>query len=159
MGEPDVVIEYPNRERGASRATKAVVLLLLIASAVLEAVVAIGGWDVLAGMQAPLIGLILLNLVMAFFVARWNSGVLPVAAALAIVMLIFAAVSAPAWLDRDKAGYTDPLLEAGLLGLLTFLIVPVQVLLIAFAMRGFAQRWNVEVERVREPGPQAAPAA
>ena len=158
MGEPDVVIEYPNRERAASRATKAVVLLLLIASAILEAVVAIGGWDVLAGMQAPLIALILLNLVMAFFVARWNSGVLPVAAALAIVMLIFAAVSAPAWLDRDKAGYTDPLLEAGLLGLLTVLIVPVQVLLIAFAMRGFAQRWNVEVERVREPAPHAAPA-
>jgi hypothetical protein len=158
MGEPDVVIEYPNRERGASRATKAVVLLLLVASAILEAVVAIGGWDVLAGMQAPLIGLILLNLVMAFFVARWNSGVLPVAAALAIVMLIFAAVSAPAWLDRDKAGFTDPLLPSGLLGLVTFLIVPVQALLIAFAMRGFSQRWNVEVERLSDGSTRAVPA-
>ncbi len=158
MGEPDVVIEYPNRERGASRATKAVVLLLLIASAVLEAVVAIGGWDVLAGMQAPLIGLILLNLVMAFFVARWNSGVLPVAAALAMVMLIFAVVSAPAWLDRDKTGFTDPLLPSGLLGLVTFLIVPIQVLLIVFAMRGFSQRWNVEVERLQDGSTRAVPA-
>jgi hypothetical protein len=67
-------------------------------------------------------------------------------------------VAAPAWLDRDKAGYTDPLLEAGLLGIVTLLIVPVQVLLIGFAMRGFAQRWNVEVERVHEPPPHALPA-
>ena len=158
MAEREIVIDYPNRERAASKATKAVVLLLLVASAVLEAVVAIGGWDVLAGMQVPLILLILLNLVMAFFIARWKSGVLPVAAALAIVMLIFAVVSAPAWLDRDKAGFTDPLLSAGLLGLVTFLIVPVQILLIAFAMRGFAQRWNVEVERVHEPPPHTLPA-
>jgi hypothetical protein len=27
------------------------------------------------------------------------------------------------------------------------LIVPVQILLIAFAMRGFGQGWNVELER------------
>ena len=158
MAEREIVIDYPNRERGANRATRAVVVLLLVASAVLEAVVAIGGWDVLAGMQVPLIVLIALNLVIAFFVARWNSGVLPVAAALAMVMAIFAAVAAPAWLDRDKAGYTDPLLEAGLLGIVTLLIVPVQVLLIGFAMRGFAQRWNVEVERVHEPPPHALPA-
>ena len=156
--EREIVIEHPNRAKGASRATKASVLLLLLVSAALEAVVAVGGWDVLAGMQVPLIALILLNLVMAFFIARWNSGVLPVAAALATVMLIFAAISAPAWLDRDKAGFTDPLLSAGLLGLVTFLIVPVQILLIAFAMRGFAQRWNVEVERLSDGSTRAVPA-
>ena len=33
-----------------------------------------------------------------------------------------------------------------MLGLITLLIAPVQVLLIFFAMRGFAQGWNVEVE-------------
>ncbi len=158
MAEREIVIEHPNRAKGTSRATKAVVLLLLVVSAALEAVVAIGGWDVLAGMQVPLIVLIVLNLVMAFFIARWNSGVLPVAAALATVMLIFAAVSTPAWLDRDKAGFTDPLLSAGLLGLVTSLIVPVQVLLIAFAMRGFAQRWNVEVERLSDGSTRAVPA-
>jgi hypothetical protein len=32
------------------------------------------------------------------------------------------------------------------LGLITLLIAPVQVLLILFAMRGFSQGWNVEVE-------------
>ena len=154
----EIVIEHPNRAKGASRATKAAVLLLLLVSAVLEAVVAIGGWDVLAGMQVPLIALIVLNLVMAFFIARWNSGVLPVAAALAMVMLIFAVVSAPAWLDRDKTGFTDPLLPSGVLGLVTFLIVPIQVLLIAFAMRGFSQRWNVEVERLSDGSTRAVPA-
>jgi len=33
---------------------------------------------------------------------------------------------------------------------LTLILVPVQVLLLAFAMRGFAQKWNVEVERRRD---------
>jgi hypothetical protein len=33
-----------------------------------------------------------------------------------------------------------------MLGLLTLLLVPVQVLLILFAMLGFSQGWNVEVE-------------
>ena len=102
----------------------------------------------------------------AFLVLRWSRGVLPVAAALAIVLLIFAAVSAPAWFDRDKAGFTDPAIDEGILGLLTALLVPVQLLLIAFAMSGFRQAWNVEVERpVDEPPPErpgrgdAAPAA
>jgi hypothetical protein len=54
--------------------------------------------------------------------------------------------ASPEWFDRDKTGFSDPALPAGVLGLLTLLIVPVQVLLIAFAMRGFQQGWNVEVE-------------
>jgi hypothetical protein len=78
--------------------------------------------------------------------------VLPLIAALAIVLLIFAAVSAPAWFDRDGAGFTDPALPSELLGLLTSLLVPVQLLLIAVAMSGFRQAWNVEVEHAPEPG-------
>jgi hypothetical protein len=31
--------------------------------------------------------------------------------------------------------------------LITFLIIPVQILLIAFSMRGFQQDWHVEVEQ------------
>ena len=81
------------------------------------------------------IAYILVYLVMAFYVARWNRGVLPVAAALAIILLIFAAVAGPAWFERDKTGFTDPALDASLLGLITLLIVPVQVLLIVFSMR------------------------
>ena len=56
---------------------------------------------------------------MAFFVLRWSRGVLPVASALAIIMLIFAAVSGPQWFDRDKEGFADPTLDEGILGLLT----------------------------------------
>jgi hypothetical protein len=84
---------------------------------------------------------------MAFLVARWNRGVLPVAAALAIVMLIFAAIAGPQWFERDKVGFADPSIDAGTLGLVTLLLVPVQALLIVAAMQGFRQAWNVEVER------------
>ena len=145
--DPDVVIEHPNREKASSKATKAAVLLLLVATVVLVAIVTIGGWKALEGAKLLQIGYILLYLVMAFFVARWNRGVLPVAAALAIILLIFAAVAAPEWFARDKTGFTNPALDENVLGFITFLIVPVQVFLIAFAMRGFQQAWNVEVER------------
>jgi hypothetical protein len=61
-------------------------------------------------------------------------------------MLIFAAVSTPQWFDRDKAGFTNPTLDEGIIGLLTALMVPLQILVIAFSMSGFRQAWNVEVE-------------
>jgi hypothetical protein len=159
MAEDEVRIEHPNREKAASKATKAVVILLLLVSAALVAIVTIGGWDALEGAKAVQIAYIALYLVIAFYVARWNRGVLPVAAALAIVLLIFAAVAGPGWFDRDKTGFEDPALDSGLLGLITLLIVPVQILLIGFAMRGFQQEWNVEVERRVEPPAHAAPAA
>jgi len=145
--DPNVIIEHPNRGKASSKATKAVVLLLLIGTAVLVTIVTIGGWDALEGAKILQIGYVLLYLVMAFFVARWNRGVLPVAAALAIVLLIFAAVAGPEWFARDKDGFNDPALNENVLGLVTFIIVPVQIFLIAFAMRGFQQAWNVEVER------------
>ena len=145
--DPDVIIEHPNREKASSKATKGAVLLLLFATAALVAIVTIGGWSALEGAKLLQIAYILLYLVMAYFVARWNRGVLPVAAALAIILLIFAAVAGPEWFSRDKAGFTDPALSENVLGLITFMIVPVQVFLIAFAMRGFQQAWNVEVER------------
>ena len=159
MAEDEVRIEHPNRDTAASRATKAVVILLLVVSAALVAIVTVDGWNALESAKPLQIAYILIYLLMAFYVARWNRGVLPVAAALAIVLLIFAAVSAPSWFERDRTGFSDPALDSGLLGLITVLIVPVQALLIAFAMRGFSQEWNVEVERrVERPG-RAAPAA
>jgi len=159
MAEDEVRIEHPNRQKAASKATKAVVILLLLVSAALVTIVTIGGWDALEGAKALQIAYIVVYLVMAFYVGRWKRGVLPVAAALAIVLLIFALVSAPGWFDRDRTGFEDPALDSGLLGLVTVLIVPVQVLLIAFAMRGFSQEWNVEVERRTEAPTRAAPAA
>lgn len=156
-GEP--VIEHPNRAKASSKATRAVVILLLLASVALFAIVTAGGWNSLVGAQAMQIFYIAVYLVAAFYVARWNRGILPVIAALAIIMLIFAAVATPAWFDRDKPGFTDPDLPSELLGTITAIIVPVQVLLIAFAMRGFQQAWNVEVERYPDGTHRAAPAA
>jgi len=140
-------ITRPNRDKASSKATRAIVTLLLLVSAGLVLIVTLGGWDTLEGAKLMQIGYIALYVLMAFYVARWNRGVLPVASALAVILLIFAAVSGPQWFDRDKAGFENPPLDENILGLVTFLLVPVQLLLIAFAMRGFQQAWNVEVER------------
>jgi protein-S-isoprenylcysteine O-methyltransferase Ste14 len=150
MDENDVIIERPNREKAASKATKAVVLLLLLVSVGLMLIVTIGGWDTLQGAKAVQIGYIVIYLIMAFYVSRWNRGVLPVAA-LAILLAIFAAVAVPGWFDRDAPGFHQPALDAAVLGTVTAIIIPIQILLIAFAMRGFAQAWNVEVERTPTP--------
>jgi hypothetical protein len=147
MEENEVVIERPNRAKASSKATKAVVLLLLLVSVGLMLIVTIGGWDELSGAKPIEVGYILVYLIMAFYVARWNRGVLPLAAALAILLLIFAAVAIPGWVDRDSDGFHQTALDAGVLAIVTALIIPVQVLLIAFAMRAFNQAWNVEVER------------
>ena len=160
MADPGVRIEHPNRAKAASKLTRLIVVVLLLVSAFLVGVVTVGGWDVLQGAKALQVSYIVVYLVIAFFVLRWSRGVLPLAAALAIILLIFAAVSAPAWFDRDKAGFTDPTIDEGILGLITALIVPVQILLIAFAMSGFRQAWNVEVEHPvdERPGRDPAPA-
>ncbi len=136
------------------------VVLLLLASALLMIVISVGAGDVLAGAKPLQVIYIALYLGIALLVLRWSRGVLPLAAALAIVLLIFAAVSVPGWFERDKDGFTDPAIAADVIGLLTALLVPLQLLLIAFAMRGFRQAWNVEVERPADGGRrgEAAPA-
>jgi hypothetical protein len=148
--EPGVIVTHPNRGKPVVLATRGTVILLLLVSAALVLIVTVGGWSVLEGALPIQIGYILIYLTLAFFAARWNRGVLPVAAALAVLLGIFALVAGPAWFNRDKSGFAEPTINSGLLGLLTLLIVPVQMLLVAFAMRGFKQGWNVELER-RDP--------
>ena len=139
-------IEHPNQHKASSKATKAVVILLLIVSAALMTIVMLGGWSKLAGMQVVLIGWILVYVLMAYYVARWNRGLLTVAAAFAVFFGVLALVAAPSWFARDKPGFDDPMLDPAMLGLLTFILVPVQALLVAFCARAFSQRWNVEIE-------------
>jgi hypothetical protein len=146
----DIVIVHPNRQGAEAKATKFAVILLLLASAAVTAIITIGGWSKLEGAQLWAIFYIIIYVVMAVLVAQWNRGILPVAAALAILFAVVAIVAAPAWFDRDKAGFADPALPPGLLGLLTAILVPLQVLLIAFAMRAFSQKWNIEVEVTRD---------
>jgi FtsH-binding integral membrane protein len=149
MVEGATVIEHPNRDKPASRTTRVVVVFLMLASVALMVIVTAGGWSRIQGAKPVQIAYILVYLVIAFYIARWRSGLLPVAAALAIVLLMFAAISGPEWFSRDKPGFTDPALDAASIGVLTLLIVPVQVLLIVFAAQGFSQHWSVEVERSR----------
>jgi hypothetical protein len=142
----DTVLVHPNRDKAEAKATKAVVVLLLLTSAGLILVITIGGWSELQGAQIVSFAYVAIYVGMAYVVSRWNRGVLPVAAALAILFAVVAAVAGPAWFSRDKAGFHNPALDPSILGLLTLILVPVQLLLIAFAMRGFQQQWNVEVE-------------
>jgi amino acid transporter len=142
----ETVLIHPNRDKPESKATKAAVILLLLVSAALVLIITLGGWSQLQGAQFVSFAYVAIFVVMAFFVSRWNRGVLPVAAGIAILFAVVAAVAGPAWFERDKAGFDDPTLEPSILGLLTIILIPVQLLLIAFAMRGFQQQWNVEVE-------------
>ena len=155
----DTVLVHPNRDKPESKATRAVVILLLLTSAMLILVITLGGWSQLQGMQIVSFAYAILYLVMAFFVGRWNRGVLPVAAGLAILFAVVAAVAGPAWFERDKAGFDDPALEPSILGLLTIILVPVQLLLVAFAMRGFQQQWSTEIEVSRDEADRYGPDA
>jgi hypothetical protein len=145
-----VIITHPNRDKPVVQATRATVVVLLLVSAALVLVVTIGGWNMLEGAIPIQIAYVAVYLTFAFYAARWNRGVLPVSAVLAVLLGIFAAVAGPGWFARDKSGFAQPKIDAGLLGLLTLLVVPVQILLVTFAMRGFSQGWNVELER-RDP--------
>lgn len=145
-----VIITHPNRGKPVVQATRATVIVLLLASAALVLIVTVGGWSVMQSAIPVQIAYVLAYLTLAFFAWRWNRGVLPVSAVLAVLLLIFALAAGPSWFARDKSGFAQPELGAGLLGVLTLLIVPLQMLLVAFAMRGFQQGWNVELER-RDP--------
>ena len=147
VAEGNRIIEHPNRDKPESQATRALVVALLLISAAVLAVATIGGWEKTQGAKSLQLAYILIYLVIAFFVARWRSGLLPVAASFAIILLIFCAISGPQWFDRDRAGFDDPLLGATILGVLTLVLVPLQLLLITAAARGFSQKWSVEVER------------
>ncbi len=149
MAAPELILVHPNREKPVAQATRLAVMLLLVASAALMTVVAVGGWSALAGQRGILMAYIVVYLVLAYFAGRWKRGTLPVAGTLAIILAILAAVAAPAWFARQGDGFADPGLGNGLLGLITALLIPVQVLLVVFAARGFAQDWHVEVEQRR----------
>jgi hypothetical protein len=144
---PGYELWRPNREKAEAKSARALVVLLLLVTAGLALVITVGGWERLEGGKVFAVGYILLYLLFAFLVARWNRGVLPVVSALAIILAIFAGIAAPAWFDRAKDGLDSPALPEELLGLLTLLLVPVQVILIAVAMVAFNQDWHVEEER------------
>ena len=147
---PGYELWRPNREKPESVTTKFVIVLLLLISAGVAGIVTITGFSLLqggVGMGIVCILYVLLYVLFAFLVARWSRGVLPVAAAFAILLAIFCAVGANSWFARDKAGFDEALIPVPLIGLLVLILIPLQVLLIAIAMVGFNQEWHVEEER------------
>ena len=177
---PGYTVIFPNREKASSKTTKVIVIVILLISVGLMLIVTVGGWSKLQGLKAVNFAWCLVYLIIAFYVARWKRGLLPIAAALAILLLIVSLIagtglSGTSWFDRSHAGYAAPQslfggsgLSPDTLGAVTLIIAPVQLLLIIVAMQGFAQGWNVElevpVEEARRRGyhvtgpPPAAPA-
>jgi lysylphosphatidylglycerol synthetase-like protein (DUF2156 family) len=155
---PGYTVTYPNRDKAASKLVKFIVVVILLISVALMLIVTIGGWSKLQGLKAVNLIWCLLYLVIAFYVARWKRGLLPMAAALGILLLILAViagtgVAGTSWFDRNHFGFAAPQslfggkgLSPDVLGTVTVLLVPVQALLIFFTMLGFTQGWNVEVE-------------
>jgi hypothetical protein len=144
---PGYELWRPNREKPEAKSARALVVFLLLVTAALSFVIIIGGWTRLEGVKPLSILYAGLYVLFAYLVARWNRGVLPVAAALSIILAIFAGIAAPAWFDRAKEGLSNPALSPDLLGILCLLLVPIQVILIAVAMVAFNQDWHVEEER------------
>jgi len=139
----------PNRDKAESKTMKAVVAFVLLVSAALVIIITLGGWERLQSSSVAMMSLIYaaLYIVFAILILNWNRGLLPVAASLAIILAIFAAIAGPAWFERAKDGLNSPALPEDLLGLLTLILVPVQILLIVVAMIAFNQEWHVEEER------------
>jgi lysylphosphatidylglycerol synthetase-like protein (DUF2156 family) len=151
--EEDRVIYHPNQDKAASKATKAIVVLLLLVTVGLVVLITAGGWAELQGAKVVSVLFIIVFLVMAWYVAKWNRGVLPLAAGLSVILGVFAAIAAfgaGSWFDRDHRGYDQSGLPPSLIGLLCIVLLPVLFLLIAFSMRAFAQKWNIEIEMSRD---------
>jgi hypothetical protein len=155
---PGYTVIHPNRDKASCKFTKAIVVLILIVSIVLMLALTIGGWSELEGLKPVNFIWCVVYAVLAFYIWRWARGLLPIAAALAVLLLIIAVIagtglSGTSWFDREHAGFANAQslfggagLSDSTLGFLTVLLIPVQVALIVFAMIGFAQGWNVELE-------------
>jgi hypothetical protein len=147
---PGYELWRPNREKAESITTKFVLVLLLASTAAIAAIVTIAGFSLMTGGSGMGVVCLIYAALYAFFaflVLRWNRGILPVAAALSMILAIFCAVGADSWFARDKAGFEDALLPTPLIGLLVVVLVIVQLATIAVALYAFNQNWHVEEER------------
>lgn len=147
---PGYELWHPNREKADVIATKFAIVFLMLATAAIAAIVTIAGFSLLTGGGAMGVVCLIyagLYVLFAYQVSRWSRGVLPVAAALSMILAIFCAVGADSWFARDKAGFEDALLPVPIIGLLVIILALLQIVLIAAALYGFNQNWHVEEER------------
>lgn len=139
-------VRHPNRDLPESHTARFGVLALLALSVVMLLLVAFGGWSLLIGAKVWIVVYAITYSVFAYFIGRWNRGVLPVVAGLAVILAVFALVAGPDWFARAKDGYNEAALPSALLGGITLALIPVQMLLVVVSMWGFNQKWNVEEE-------------
>ncbi len=147
---PGYELWRPNREKAGSVTTKFVIALLLLATAVIAALITIGGWSLLKGGGSMGIVCAIYAILYAFFaflVARWSRGILPLVAALSTILAIFCAVGADSWFARDKSGFDEALLPSSVIGTLVVILGLLQIVVVFFAFYGFSQEWHVEEER------------
>lgn len=147
---PGYELWRPNREKPGSVTTRYLIVLLLAGTAVLAGLVTVGGWSNLdggGGMGVVCAIYAILYALFSFLVARWSRGILPVAAALSMILAIFCAVGAESWFERDKAGFAASLFPSTVVGTLVVVLGLLQIVVIVFALYGFRQEWQVEEER------------
>jgi hypothetical protein len=170
---PGHTVIHPNRDKAVCQLTRLIVVALLLASVVLMLILTIGGWSKLDGMKPINFVWCIVYVVSAFYVWRWARGVLPLAGALGILLLIVAVIAATgvagtSWFDRGNTGFAAAQslfggtgLSADALGTVAVILAPVQLALIISTMIGFVQGWNVErevpIEEARRRG--STPAA
>ena len=82
----------------------------------------------------------------AYLVAQWRSGVLPIAAGLAVIAGVFSAVSIAGWPDRNGTGYESSPLSPDLIAVLLFAYTVLMFVIVVVSMQAFRQQWQVEVE-------------
>ncbi|MCK9249200.1 MAG: hypothetical protein M0P31_09535 [Solirubrobacteraceae bacterium] len=144
MGKQPVVT-YPNREKPASKITRMLVIVVLLVSTLLLAWQTKRGWDLLEDAKQLHFVFIAVNLIFIVQVVRWSRGVLPMAAAIATFIGIFAFVSIGSWYSRDAVGFKEAALSADI-GLLTQVILGVQVVVVLVTIYAMSQNWQTEVE-------------
>jgi hypothetical protein len=147
---PGYELWRPNREKADSVTAKFVITFLLLVTAAIAIVIGITGFSLMSGGSGMAVICLIYGFLYAFFgflVFRWRRGVLPVAAALSMILAIFCAVGADSWFARDKSGFEEGLLPSPLIGLLVIVLMLIQIVLMAAALYGFSQEWHVEEER------------
>ena len=147
---PGYELWRPNREKAESITTKFVLVLLLVATAAIAGLVTVTGFSLMTGGGG--MGIVcgifaVLYAFFAFLVARWNRGILPLAAALSTILAIFCAVGADSWFAREKSGFNEALLPSSVIGTLVIILGLLQIVVVVFAFYGFSQEWHVEEER------------
>ena len=107
VARPGYELWRPNREKAESKTMKAVVaFVLLVSGGAADRSITIGGWDAAREPERRRDDARSGRRSTCLRDPRhaWNRGILPVAAALAMILAIFAAIAAPDWFARDKAG-------------------------------------------------------